>query len=63
MLGSYQKWDMITGGSQKMSERVIDKEPVGEFHDMADYLFPFFIIKQNCHWIICQFFGGGSLRL
>jgi hypothetical protein len=54
---------MITGGSQKMSERVIDKEPVGEFHDMADYLFPFFIIKQNCHWIICQFFGGGSLRL
>ncbi len=24
VLGSYQKWDMITGGSQKMSERVSD---------------------------------------
>jgi hypothetical protein len=41
---------MITGGSQKMSERVIDERTdMGEFHDMADYLFPFFIIKQNCH--------------
>jgi hypothetical protein len=46
VLGSYQKWDMITGGSQKMSPRVIDerteKEPVGEFYNMADHLFPFY---------------------
>jgi hypothetical protein len=44
VLGSYQEWDMITGGSQKMSERVIDgrtdKEPVDGFHEMADFFFP-----------------------
>jgi hypothetical protein len=54
VLGSYQKWDMITGGSQKMSERVIDertdKEPVGELPGMAGYS-------------LYQFFEGGSLRI
>jgi hypothetical protein len=67
VLGSYQKWDMITGGSQKVSESLIDertdKEPVGELYEMADDLFPFFIIKKNCHYIVYQFFEGGSLRI
>jgi hypothetical protein len=48
VLGSHQKWDMITGGSQKVSEREIDertdKDPVGEFLRHGGFYFSFLLL-------------------